>query len=180
MTQITIGYDTQKANFLDMFGWVQKKRPTWVTNQHKPTNITGRFPQSHDIPHGSSRSRHGHDDLCAIRLEGDTSRRRSSKSSSNESTVKRGEFGGFPEMVVPQNGWFMRENPIKMDDDWGYPYFRTPPCGISPWNSWRTRKKVWVSSRIMRKSQRCHPKWLSLSGIERHWTDKKWNWWTNV
>ena len=33
---------------------------------------------------------------------------------------------GFPKMGVPQNGWFIRENPIKMDDDWGYPYFRKP------------------------------------------------------
>ena len=30
---------------------------------------------------------------------------------------------------VPQNGWFIKENPIKVDDDWGYPYFRKPPCG---------------------------------------------------
>ena len=22
----------------------------------------------------------------------------------------------FPKIVVPQNGWFIRENPIKMDD----------------------------------------------------------------
>ena len=26
---------------------------------------------------------------------------------------------GFPEMVLPQNGWFIVENPMKMDDDWG-------------------------------------------------------------
>ena len=25
-------------------------------------------------------------------------------------------------------GWFfLRENPIEMDDDWGYPYFGKPP-----------------------------------------------------
>ena len=36
---------------------------------------------------------------------------------------------GFPEMGVPQNGWFTMENPTKMDDDWGYPYFRKPQVG---------------------------------------------------
>ena len=25
-------------------------------------------------------------------------------------------------MEVPQNGGFTKENPTKMDDDWGYPY----------------------------------------------------------
>ena len=30
-------------------------------------------------------------------------------------------------MGVAQNGWFIVEHRIKMDDDWGYPYFRTPP-----------------------------------------------------
>ena len=30
-------------------------------------------------------------------------------------------------MGVPKNGWFIMENPMKMDDDWGYPHFRKPP-----------------------------------------------------
>jgi hypothetical protein len=30
-------------------------------------------------------------------------------------------------MGVPKNGWFIRDNLIKMDDDWGYPFFMKPP-----------------------------------------------------
>ena len=38
-------------------------------------------------------------------------------------------------MGDPQNGWFIREHPIKMDDNWGYPYFRKPPQRIV-WSDW--------------------------------------------
>ena len=35
-------------------------------------------------------------------------------------------FWGVPEMGVPQNGWFLEKNQIKMDD-FGVPYVRKLP-----------------------------------------------------
>ena len=32
----------------------------------------------------------------------------------------------FPQMMVLHNGWSTMERTIKMEDDWGYPYFRKP------------------------------------------------------
>ena len=34
---------------------------------------------------------------------------------------------GFLKLGVPKNGWFIREDLIKTDDDWGYPHFTKPP-----------------------------------------------------
>ena len=40
----------------------------------------------------------------------------------------------FPKWGTPIAGWFVRENPIKMDD-LRVPYFRNPPCQLVRWAS---------------------------------------------
>ena len=47
------------------------------------------------------------------------------------------DFGGskvkwkFPEMGLYTPKWIAKDNPIKMDDEQGYPHFRKPPTGTT-------------------------------------------------
>ena len=43
--------------------------------------------------------------------------------------IRAGYFWLFPKIVVPPNGWFIRENPIKMDDLGGFSIFWKHPYG---------------------------------------------------
>ena len=35
-------------------------------------------------------------------------------------------------VVTPIAGWFIKENPTKMGDNWGYPLFQETPSGSAP------------------------------------------------
>ena len=49
---------------------------------------------------------------------------------------------------IPQNGWFIMENPIKNGMIWGYPYFRKHPYINQPratcWDNWLAPIRRWL------------------------------------
>ena len=46
-----------------------------------------------------------------------------------ETNPLMGSISGFPKSWGYPHSWmvYFMDNPTKMDDDWGYPYFRKPP-----------------------------------------------------
>ena len=70
----------------------------------------------------------------------------------------------FPKIVVPQNGWFMMENPLKWII-WGYHYFWKHPHGIPAkerflyeiWKNvsfWENHMRSWMAFFLSQKSSR--------------------------
>ena len=97
------------------------------------------------------------------------------------------QYGCFQKIGIPQNGWFVMENPIEMDD-LGVPLFsETPICSVLKW---------WVLPLLYKLENHLFPDFgrkdehhdnqqrsaatffratLVLRKAERLWTIKKWH-----
>ena len=72
---------------------------------------------------------------------------------------------GFPYMGVPQNRWFIMENPTKIRMIGGYPYFRKPPCS---WAHFRFRSVSFSCLTIHHLSGPLEP--TEYHGVHAFWT----------
>ena len=101
----------------------------------KYLGITGKLAFSRDSqtppPHGSRRSDIHQTGLVCLNIGWPSRLRRLIMIHHNFPILGCTPFSdnpisGFPEMGVPQNGWFLRENPSKMDDIGVLPFSHNP------------------------------------------------------
>ena len=77
-------------------------------------------------------------------------------------------------MVVPPNGWLIMENPRKMDDDWGYPYFRNPAYPRENSHNLRDPQGPSINAANRRPSSCSHPS-LVCEGRKVAWSWSSWS-----
>ena len=68
-------------------------------------------------------------------------------------------------MGAPPNGWFIRENPIKVVN-WGYPYFRKPKICLKKWGTQKPHALTIAKNHVQNQNGRTwgNPPWLDKIG----------------
>ena len=105
------GSDSETSADLSRCPWTnpQNSKKTAHDNIHGDIAYTTRYCITHlEMPHAPWVYRANTQQLCG-------------------SPTSLDWFRGFLKWGSPKNGWFIRENPMNMDDDWGHPDFRKPP-----------------------------------------------------
>ena len=92
-----------------------------------------------------------------------------SVSQSENQAIRSGPKGVSINGGTPIAGWFIRENPRKLDDDWGYPHLRKAP----DWTLQASTGAMARSWRVLGAPATCFGPWHSTYPASK-WSDAEW------